>query len=177
MQLTRRILELVKICGHPLTIVTKSALVERDLDLLLEMAQQRQTQVMISFSTLKRDLARKFEPRAAAPQRRLETIRRLSDAGIPVGVLLAPVIPALTDLQLEQIMQAVRDNGAVSVSYVLLRLPLEVAPLFSDWLEIHVPDQAQRVLQRFCQTIGGFPPTGAILSHQSCRIASRLTTI
>jgi DNA repair photolyase len=153
--LTRRILELLDQCAHPCSLVTKSALVERDLELLQHMAERRLVCVMISLTTLRRGLARRLEPRAAAPQRRLETIRRLVGAGIPVGVLIAPLIPVLTDPELEQVMEAVREAGALSVDSILLRLPLEVAPLFQEWLQIHVPGQAQRVLNRIRDTRGG----------------------
>ena len=155
LRLTRRILELLDQCEHPCSLVTKSALVERDLKLLQHMAERRLVQVMISLTTLQRGLARRLEPRAAAPQRRLQTIRRLVRAGIPVGVLIAPLIPALTDPELEQLMEAVREAGAQSVATILLRLPLEVAPLFQEWLEEHVPGQAQRVLNRIRDTRGG----------------------
>jgi DNA repair photolyase len=155
LRLTRSILELLVECNHPLTIVTKSALVERDLDLLAELARQRRAEVCISLTTLKPELARLLEPRAAAPHRRLRTIRRLAEAGIPVGVLVAPVIPVLTDAELEQVLVAAREAGAVSARYTLLRLPLEVAPLFSEWLQTHLPGQARRVLQRIRDTRGG----------------------
>jgi len=153
--LTRQILELLEACAHPCTLVTKSALVERDLDLLARMAERRLVQVLISLTTLQPALARRLEPRAAAPQRRLETIRRLRRAGVPVGVLIAPLIPVLTDPELEQLMEAVREAGAQSVDSILLRLPLEVAPLFQEWLERHEPGQARRVLNRIRDTRGG----------------------
>jgi len=153
--LTRQILELLHATGHPCSIVSKSALVERDQDLLAAMAGQHRAQVCISLTTLDRELARRLEPRAASPQRRLEVIRRLVRAGIPVGVLIAPLIPVLTDPELEQLMQAAREAGATSARYVLLRLPLEVAPLFSEWLETHEPGKAQRVLERIRDTRGG----------------------
>ena len=153
--LTRQILELLEACAHPCTLVTKSALVERDLDLLARMAERQLVQVMISLTTLQRNLARLLEPRAAAAQRRLQTIHRLSSAGIPVGVLIAPLIPVLTDPELERLMESAREAGAVSVDTILLRLPLEVAPLFQEWLETHVPGQAQRVLNRIRDTRGG----------------------
>ena len=155
LRLTRRILELLHACEHPFTLVTKSALVERDGDILEAMAARGQVQVMISLTTLDKDLARRMEPRAAAPLRRLEAIRRLSRRGIPVGVLVAPVIPGLTDNELERLMKAAREAGAVSAGYILLRLPLEVADLFREWLEVNVPDQAQRVLSLIRDTRKG----------------------
>ncbi|MCB1857952.1 MAG: PA0069 family radical SAM protein [Gammaproteobacteria bacterium] len=155
LKLMRGILQLLVDCGQPTTLLTKSALVERDIDLLTKLASRRQAQVMISITTLERDLARRLEPRAAAPQRRLQTIARLSRAGIPVGVLVAPVIPVLTDPELERIMTAARNAGAVNARYILLRLPREVAGLFSEWLETHVPQQAARILKRIRDTQGG----------------------
>ncbi len=153
--LTRQIIELLAECQHPLSIVTKSALVERDIDLLAEMASEQMAEVCISITSLQKDLAGKLEPRAAAPHRRLRTIEQLAAAGIPVKVLVSPLIPVLTDPELEQILQAARDAGATSAGSTLLRLPLEVAPLFSDWLEAHAPGQAQRVLSRIRDTRGG----------------------
>jgi DNA repair photolyase len=147
-RLTRELIQLLADCHHPLTIITKSALVERDIDLLSEMAQHNLAAVCISITTLKTELARSLEPRAAVPRRRLQTIERLAAAGIPVSVLVAPVIPVLTDPEMETILKAARDAGATAARYILLRLPLEVAPLFSAWLEAHVPDQAQHVLAR-----------------------------
>lgn len=155
LRLTRRILELLHACEHPFTLVTKSALVERDGDILEAMAARAQAQVMISLTTLDKDLARRMEPRAAAPLRRLEAIRRLSRRGIPVGVLVAPVIPGLTDNELERLMKAAREAGAVSAGYILLRLPLDVADLFREWLEVQEPDRARRVLSLIRDTRKG----------------------
>lgn len=146
LQLTRRILEVLLACRHPFTIVTKSALIERDIDLLSEAASRRGVAVMFSFSTLKRELARKLEPRAAAPERRLEALARLADAGIPVGVLAAPCIPGLTDEELDTILTRAREAGASSAGYVLLRLPLEVREIFQDWLQQHEPLRKERVM-------------------------------
>jgi DNA repair photolyase len=143
---TRGLIEVLARCGHPLSIVTKSALVERDLDLLADMACRNLVEVWISITTLDRALARRLEPRAAAPQRRLRTIETLREAGVPVGVLVAPVIPGLTDSELEDIVAAAVAAGADTAGYVLLRLPGEVAALFSDWLQIHYPLHARRVL-------------------------------
>ncbi len=155
LRLTRRILEVLVACHHPFSIVTKSALIERDLDLLAMAARRRQAMVMISLTTLDRDLARRLEPRAAAPQRRLEVIRRLCEAGVPVGVLVAPVIPVLTEDELERILEAARRAGARHAGYVLLRLPHELKDLFREWLQLHVPDQASHVLSRLRQMRGG----------------------
>jgi DNA repair photolyase len=153
--LTRNILELLAECRHPVTIITKSSLVERDIDLLQGMAQQQLAAVCVTITTLDPQLARRLEPRAAAPQRRLRTIERLAEAGIPVCVMVSPIIPVLTDPEMEQILEASRAAGAVAARSVLLRLPLEVAPLFSDWLQAHAPGQAQRVLLRIRDTREG----------------------
>ncbi len=148
LRLTRRVLEVLHEARHPVSIVTKSALIEQDLDLLSEMARLQLVQVALSVTTLDHELARRMEPRAAAPRRRIETIRRLHEAGIPVGVLVAPVIPFLNDQEMERILEACRDAGASFAGYVLLRLPLEVAPLFDDWLQTHYPDRRARILER-----------------------------
>ncbi|MBI5039700.1 MAG: PA0069 family radical SAM protein [Gammaproteobacteria bacterium] len=152
---TRQILDVLNECGHPVTLVTKSALIERDLDVLRELAQRDLVQVMISITTLQRELARTLEPRAAAPQRRLETLRHLADAGIPVGVLVAPLIPVLTDAELEAILSAAHAAGAREAGYVLLRLPHEVKDLFRDWLEAHQPLKAAHVMNRLRDCRGG----------------------
>ena len=154
-RITRAVLELLCELHHPVTIVTKSALVERDIDLLGELARHGLVQVHLSVITLRPALARRLEPRAASPQRRLETIARLAAAGIPVGVLVAPVIPVLTDAELEKVLGAARNAGALAAGYVLLRLPLEVADLFRGWLEEHVPGQADHVMARVRDTRGG----------------------
>ncbi len=155
LRITRRILELLEACGHPLLMVTKSALVERDIDLLQALAARDLVRVSISVTTLQRSLARSLEPRAAAPQRRLETIRRLSEAGVPTAVMVAPVIPVLTDPELESILAAAREAGAGSACYVFLRLPQETAALFTDWLAHHAPGQAEHVLNRVRDSRGG----------------------
>ncbi len=146
LRITRGIVELLAACRHPLTIVTKSALVERDLDLLAGMAQENLVQVMFSLTTLDGELARSLEPRAARPRRRLEAMGRLAQAGVPVGVLAAPVIPALTDHELEAILAAAREAGADCAAYTLLRLPYEVKELFEAWLARHAPGRAAHVL-------------------------------
>lgn len=153
--ITRQILEELREHAHPVTLVTKSALIERDLDILGDMARDDLVQVMISITTLDRELARSLEPRAAAPQRRLETLRHLSAAGIPAGVLVAPLIPVLTDAELETILGEARSAGACAAGYVLLRLPHEVKDLFKDWLARHRPLQAEHVMNRLRDCRGG----------------------
>lgn len=153
--LTRQLLEVLAAHGHPLSIVTKSALIERDLDLLTELAARGLVHVMVSITTLQRDLARRLEPRAAAPQRRLQTVQTLAAAGVPVGVLVAPLIPVLTDSELETILQAAHAAGAAAAGYVLLRLPHEVKTLFQDWLTVHRPLSAGHVMNRVRDCRGG----------------------
>jgi DNA repair photolyase len=155
LRLTRAILEVLNDCRHPYTIVTKSALVERDIDLLSDAARGQRAQVMVSLTTLIRPLSRRMEPRAAAPQRRLETIRTLGRAGIPVGALIAPVIPVLTEPEVEGLMAAAREAGALDAAYVLLRLPLEIKDLFRDWLAKHEPLKAGHVMNRMREYRGG----------------------
>lgn len=147
-RLTRGMLELMLETRHPVTIVTKNALVARDLDLLAALAQQNLVVVYVSITTLDAGMARTLEPRAAAPWRRLEAVRSLTDAGVPVGVLVAPVIPFINDESLEHILQEAKAAGAHYASYTVLRLPWEVKTLFEDWLNAHYPDRAQRVLHR-----------------------------
>lgn len=154
-RLMRQILEVLAETRHPVSIVTKSALIERDLDLLANMAEQGLVSAYLSITTLDRSLARTLEPRAAAPQRRLETVSRLRDAGIPVGVMVAPVIPVLTDHELEDIVKAAHAAGALSAEYILLRLPLEVADLFEEWLHQHYPLKAEHVMNRVRESRGG----------------------
>lgn len=152
---TRSVIEVLSEFNHPFSVVTKSALVERDLDLLAPMAERQQAQVAVSVTTLDRKLARAMEPRAAAPERRLETIRRLRAAGVPVIVLMAPMIPFLNDHEMEDILAAVREAGALDAAYVLLRLPHEVNGLFQDWLAAHVPLKAERIMNRIRDCRGG----------------------
>ncbi len=154
-RVTRSILEVLAAHEHPFTIVTKSALVERDIDLIAPMAAKRMARVYLSITTLDRDLARKMEPRAAAPQRRLQAVKTLSDAGIPVGVMVAPIIPQLNDRDLEAILEACAGNGARSAGWVLIRLPLEVAPLFREWLDAHYPMRAAHIMSLIRQMRGG----------------------
>ncbi|MFQ5774482.1 MAG: PA0069 family radical SAM protein [Kiloniellaceae bacterium] len=153
--ITRRILEALWRARHPVAIVTKSHLVERDLDILAPMAAARLVRVMVSVTTLKPALARTMEPRAPRPALRLAAVRGLAEAGVPVGVLAAPMIPALNDEELEAILAAAAEAGATSAGYVLLRLPLEIKDLFGEWLEAHFPERKARVLNLVRQTRGG----------------------
>jgi DNA repair photolyase len=153
--LTRSILEVLFAARHPVSIVTKSSLIERDLDILAEMAAHDLVQIALSITTLKPELARRLEPRAAAPKRRLQTLKLLAEAGVPVSVLVAPVIPMLNDDELEKILQQARCAGALDAGYVLLRLPLELKGLFEDWLKSHEPLKAGHVMQRIYDTRGG----------------------
>jgi DNA repair photolyase len=154
-KITRGILEVLSACDHPVGIVTKNALVERDLDLLVPMAQKNLAAVYISVTNLDNDLARTLEPRASAPLRRIEAIRRLSAAGVPTGVMVAPIIPFLTDDQTERILEAARDAGAIWAGYVLMRLPYEVKDLFREWLQTHYPLKADHVMSRVHAMRGG----------------------
>ena len=154
-KVTRSVLELLARWRHPFTIVTKSALVERDLDLIAPMARDNMARVYVSITTLDRQLARKLEPRAATPQRRLQTVSTLASAGVPVGVLIAPIIPQLTDCDLEAIVDAAARAGAQSAGWVMLRLPREVAPLFRAWLDEHYPLRAAHIMSLVQQIRGG----------------------
>ena len=145
-RLMRGILEVMAECNHPLTIVTKSALIERDIDLLAPMARKNLVKAFLSVTTLDRKLARALEPRAASPQRRIDALRALSSAGIPCGVMVAPLIPALTDPALEAILEAAAGAGATMAGWILLRLPNEVRPLFKEWLAARHPQRADHVI-------------------------------
>jgi DNA repair photolyase len=145
-RITRGLLELLAQCRHPVTIITKSALIERDIDLLAELARQQLVQVFVSITTLDESLARSWEPRAAAPWRRLHSIRKLTEAGIPVGVGMAPVVPFLNEPEIERVLTAAREAGAINAFYSVLRLPHELKTVFTDWLQAHYPDRAGRVL-------------------------------
>ncbi|RWM24134.1 MAG: PA0069 family radical SAM protein [Mesorhizobium sp.] len=145
-RIMREILEVLEARGHPVGIVTKSALVTRDIDILSRMAGRGLAKVALSVTTLDRMLARTMEPRASTPTKRLEAIRQLSDAGIPASVMVAPIIPGLTDQEMERILDSARAAGAREAGYVLLRLPLEVAPIFKDWLLRHYPDRYRHVM-------------------------------
>ena len=153
--ITRSVLEVLHQFHHPVSIITKSAMIERDIDILREMAEDDLVSVYVSITTLEAELARKLEPRAAAPHRRLKTIRALAEAGIPVSVLVAPVIPVLTDPELDSILAAAKDAGARSAGYIMLRLPLEVSELFQQWLHTHYPLKAAHVMTRVRDTRGG----------------------
>lgn len=154
-KITRQILEVLSRTNHPVGIVTKSALVTRDIDILAPMAEKGLAKVMISLTTLDPKLARAMEPRAATPPRRLETMRQLSRAGIPVGVLTAPLIPAINDFEVEKLLDAAQAAGATEAGYVLLRLPLELADLFREWLLEHYPDKMRHVMSLVRQTRNG----------------------
>lgn len=151
----REVLEVLCAFNHPVGIVTKGSGIERDIDLLAPMAAKGLCFVGISVTTLDRDLARKLEPRVPSPARRLQTIRRLAEAGIPVKLMVAPIIPGLTDPELEAIMAAGVEAGASSASWVMLRLPREVSPLFRDWLAEHYPDRLNRVMSKVREMHGG----------------------
>jgi len=153
--ITRQILAVLAETRHPVTLITKSALIERDVDLLAELARDALVQVMFSVTTLDDDLARRMEPRAARPARRLAAMGKLAAAGIPVGVLFAPLIPALNDHELEAVLEAARAAGAESAGYVLLRLPHELKAIFSGWLAQHYPGRAQHVMSVLAQMRGG----------------------
>jgi DNA repair photolyase len=155
LKLTRSVLEVLSRFNHPATIVTKSAGVLRDLDILQSMAERNLVRVYLSVTTLDADLARRMEPRAATPVRRLQAVAELAQAKIPAGVLAAPMIPGLNDSELESILAAAAQAKASHAGYVLLRLPLEVAKIFEDWLRLHYPDRAQHVLSLVRQTRGG----------------------
>src|SRR5262247_4200076 len=154
-QIMRRILEVLDRFGHPVGIVTKSALVLRDLDILARMAERNLAKVALSVTTLDATLARKMEPRAATPMRRLETLRRLNQAGVPTTVMVAPVIPALNDMEIERVLEAARTAGVKEAGYVLLRLPLEVRDLFREWLMANYPDRHRHVFKLIRDMRGG----------------------
>jgi DNA repair photolyase len=151
----RGLLQVLRDCSHPFSIVTKNALICRDLDLIAPAGQANQARVMLSVTTLDRGLANKMEPRASTPEKRLDAIRRLSDAGVPTGVLVAPIIPAVNDHEIEEIVTRAAEAGATSAGHVLLRLPLEIEDLFKEWLATHMPDRAERVLSLIRQSHGG----------------------
>jgi len=154
-RLTRELIGILAECEHPLTIVTKSALIERDLNLLKDLSSKNLVKVFISLATLDRAVARKLEPRAASPQRRVDTIRALAAAGVPVGVMVAPVIPALTDPSLEASLEAAAGAGATMAGYTMLRLPNELKDIFKEWLGAHYPQRAEHVISIVRQFRGG----------------------
>jgi DNA repair photolyase len=153
--ITRACLEVLSDAGHPVAIVTKGSLIERDLDILADMARRGLVRVGVSVTTLDTRLSRLMEPRAPGPARRLKTIERLSGAGVPVRVMVSPVIPALTDPELEAILKAGRTAGARHASWIMLRLPLEVSQLVQEWLAEHFPDRAGRIMVRLRDMHGG----------------------
>jgi DNA repair photolyase len=154
-KITRALLEVLERFAHPVAIVTKSALILRDADILSRLASRGLVKVAISVTTLDHRLARKMEPRASAPAKRIEAMKRLAGAGVPVQAMAAPLIPALNDSELERILEASASAGAVEAAYVLLRLPLEISPLFQEWLAAEFPDRAKRVMSLVRQTRGG----------------------
>ncbi len=153
--LTRRLLAILAASRHPVSIVTKSALIERDLDLLKDLARDGLVHVFVSITTLNRGLARRLEPRAAQPERRLATIEALARAGVPVGVMVAPIVPVMTDPELENILKRARAAGASEAGYVMLRLPHEVKDLFREWLAAQAPLKAAHVMNRVRELRGG----------------------
>ncbi len=154
-RITRALLEVCRDFNQPVMVITKSALVLRDLDILAPMAARGLVNVALSITTLDRDLARRLEPRASTPHRRLDAMRELTAAGVPVAVLASPMIPALNDHELESILQAAAEAGATQANYILLRLPLEIADLFDEWLRVHAPNRAERVLSLIRQCRDG----------------------
>jgi len=165
-KITRSILEVLAEYKHPVTIVTKNVLIERDIDILGPMAAEGLARVFVSVTTLNKDICRTLEPRAAAPHRRLEAIKALSDAGIPTGVMTAPILPVLTDTEMEAILEAASKAGAKYAGYVLLRLPLEVAPLFEEWLKEYFPLKAEHVMSIVRQSRGGKAYNSAFFERQ-----------
>ncbi len=159
LRLTRRVIEVLQRHQHPFSLITKASLVERDLDLLVPMARQGLVAVYVTITTLDAELARRLEPRAASPQRRLRTIRTLAEAGVPVGVSVAPQIPFLNE-DMEQVLTAAAEAGARSAFYTVLRLPWELREVFTEWLQQHYPDRAARVLARLRDHRGGQDSAG-----------------
>ena len=154
-RLTREVLEVLGECNHPYGLITKSSLIERDIDLIAPMAEKGLACAAITLTTLDGEISRTLEPRAAAPARRLRAIRTLTEAGIPVSVSVAPIIPFITEPEIERILEAAKDAGAVGAHYTVLRMPWEVNPLFQQWLHAHFPDRAQRVMNRIRDMRGG----------------------
>jgi len=153
--ITRSVLQVLQRFNHPVGIVTKSDLIRRDIDILSDMATRGLAKVAISVTTLDGGLARRMEPRASTPHKRLKAVRALSAAGVPVGVLAAPMIPSLNEPELERILEASRDAGATEAGYIMLRLPLEIAELFGEWLEDEAPNQAGRIMKLVREMRGG----------------------
>jgi len=155
LRLTRQLIEILAEYEHPFTIVTKSASVTRDIDIIAPMSRKRMAKVFVSVTTLDRDLARMMEPRASTPARRIDAIRELSAAGVHTGIMTAPIIPALTDHELENLLEAAAAAGAASAGYTVLRLPHEIKDLFREWLTANVPLRAEHVISRVMQLRGG----------------------
>ncbi|WP_331344190.1 PA0069 family radical SAM protein [Cellvibrio sp. UBA7661] len=155
LNITRQCLEVFHECDHPVGMITKSALIERDIDLLQPMAQKNLAAVAITITTLDHSISRILEPRAASPTRRLQTIERLANAGIPTMVSVAPIIPFITEQEIERVLKAAADAGATAAGYTVLRLPWEINPLFQEWLQIHFPERAARVMNRIRDMRGG----------------------
>ncbi|WP_072779332.1 PA0069 family radical SAM protein [Marivita hallyeonensis] len=151
----RACLQVLSDFRHPVMIATKGTLIERDLDILSEMAAQNLVRVGITITTLDADLNRRMEPRVPSPKRRLATIRKLTDAGIPVRVMVSPVVPGLTDPEIEAILETARDAGSVAATWAMLRLPHEVAPLWEEWMDAHYPDRKSRVMSKLREMHGG----------------------
>jgi DNA repair photolyase len=167
LRITRSVIEVLNEARHPFSIITKSSLIERDIDLIAAAAQEQRAAVYVSITTLDGELARKLEPRATAPQRRLRSIEALARAGIPVGVSVSPVIPFLNEPELERILKAAREAGATSAFSIVLRLPWEVNPLFQQWLQQHVPERAARIMARVREMRAG--------KDNDSRFGSRMT--
>ena len=155
LRITRSVIEVLSEANHPFSLITKSSLVERDLDLIAPMAARRMAAVYVSITTLDAELARKLEPRAAAPHRRLRTLETLVRAGVPVGVSVSPLIPFVNEPELERVLEAARDAGASRAFSIILRLPWEVNPIFQRWLQEHLPERAERVMARVREMRGG----------------------
>ncbi|HEV7165311.1 MAG: PA0069 family radical SAM protein [Gammaproteobacteria bacterium] len=154
-KVTRSILEVMRRFHHPVSIITKGTLITRDLDILTELAQERLVTVMVSITTLDDDLKRSLEPRAASPRSRLKVVEALAKAGVPVGVMTAPIIPMINDAEMERILELAAEAGACSAGYVLLRLPYELKDLFKEWLAAHYPLKAEHVMSLIRQSRGG----------------------
>ncbi len=155
LEVTRSVLEVLARCRHPVTLITKGSLIVRDIDLLADLAKDQLTQVAVSLTSLDPQIKRTLEPRTASPQARLRLIHQLSEAGIPVTVMVAPVVPAITDHEMEHLLEAAHEAGARSAGYVLLRLPYEVKTLFREWLAEHYPDRAAHVMSLVNEMRGG----------------------
>lgn len=166
LRITRRMLEVLAECRHPVSIITKSSMIERDIDILATMARDNLAEVAVSITSMDADLTRKLEPRAASPARRLKIIRHLCDAGIPVVVMMAPIIPAITDGEIETLLAAAADNGASGAGYVVLRLPHELKEVFRGWLHAHLPMRAAKVIAQLRQLHDGKDYNAAFFARQ-----------